>query len=153
MVGGPLREPAPQVVVDRLAAIGADIWAIALDLANARLATEREALEKTRAELEAGRDEAAGLADKLVTEVESLQSSLARAEAAEAGLRLEADELRASLAAAVARADIADVKAHEIELRANELRTELDRAHDKDRRAQDDIERLSNGLICAGQDR
>ena len=49
----PLREPAPQAVADRLAELGADVWAVALDLANARLAVEREALEKARAELEA----------------------------------------------------------------------------------------------------
>jgi hypothetical protein len=42
----PLREPAPQAVADRLAELGADVWAVALDLANARLAVEREALEK-----------------------------------------------------------------------------------------------------------
>mgnify|MGYP000931500457 FL=1 len=38
----PLREPAPQAVADRLAELGADVWAVALDLANARLAVERE---------------------------------------------------------------------------------------------------------------
>ena len=53
----PLREPAPQAVADRLAELGADVWAVALDLANARLAVEREALEKARVELEADRAE------------------------------------------------------------------------------------------------
>ena len=50
----PLREPAPPLVMERLAEVGADIWAAALDLANARLNSEREALEVARAELEAG---------------------------------------------------------------------------------------------------
>jgi colicin import membrane protein len=44
---------------------------VALDLANARLAVEREALEKARAELEADRNEATELADKLASDVES----------------------------------------------------------------------------------
>jgi colicin import membrane protein len=93
----PLREPAPQAVADRLAELGADVWAVALDLANARLAVEREALEKARAELEADRNEATELADKLASDVEALQSRLASIEAAEAAARGEADELRASL--------------------------------------------------------
>lgn len=41
----PLREPAPQAVADRVAELGSDLWTIALDLANARLAVEREGSE------------------------------------------------------------------------------------------------------------
>ncbi len=104
----PLREPAPQAVADRLAELGADVWAVALDLANA--------------ELEADRAEATELADKLAGDVEALQSHLALIKAAEAAARGEADELRGQLAAAEARAQ-------EIERRADDLRTELDRAH------------------------
>ena len=70
----PLREPAPQAVADRLAELGADVWAVALDLANARLAVEREALEKARAELEADRNEATELADKLAGEAGELDA-------------------------------------------------------------------------------
>ena len=125
----PLREPAPQAVADRLAELGADVWAVALDLANARLAVEREALEKARAELEADRNEATELADKLAGDVEQLQSRLASIEAAEAAARGEADELRASLTAAQEQAHTAEARAQEIERRAGELRTELDRAH------------------------
>jgi hypothetical protein len=125
----PLREPAPQAVADRLAELGADVWAVALDLANARLAVEREALEKARAELEADRAEATELADKLAGDVEALQSRLASIEAAEAAARGEADELRGQLAAAQEQAHTAEARAQEIERRAGELRTELDRAH------------------------
>jgi colicin import membrane protein len=147
--GAPLREPAPQAIADRVAALGADVWAIALDLANARLAVEREGLGKARTELEAGRDEAAELADKLANELESLQSRLSHVEAAEAGLRVEIGELRASLTAAQARADIAEVKAHEISLRANDLRIELDRAHENDQLAREEAKRLSDALLAA----
>ena len=73
----PLREPAPQAVADRLAEVGAEVWGIALELANARLASEREALEKARTDLEADRAEATELADRLAAQVEELQSRLA----------------------------------------------------------------------------
>lgn len=118
----PLREPAPQAVADRLAEVGAEVWSIALELANARLAAEREALDKARADLEADRAEATELADRLAAQVEELQSRLASIEAAEQAARIEADDLRNQLAAA-------QEQAHTAEARAAELRTELDRAH------------------------
>ena len=99
----PLREPAPQAVADRLAELGSDLWTIALDLANARLAAEREGLEKARAELEADRAEATELADRLAAQVDDLQSRLASIEAAEAAARGEANKLRGQLAAAQER--------------------------------------------------
>lgn len=125
----PLREPAPQAVGDRLAEVGADIWAMALGLANSRLAAERESLEKARADMEAAQAEAAELADKLAGEVEALQSRLASIVAAEQAARTEADELRTKLTAAQEQAHTAEARAVEIERRAGELRTELDRAH------------------------
>lgn len=128
-VATPLREPAPTAVSDRLVELGADVWAIALDLANARLAVEREALEKARIELESDRAEATELADKLADDVEDLQSRLASIEAAEAAARSETIELRGQLAAAQEQAHMAEARAREIERRAGELRTELDRAH------------------------
>lgn len=118
----PLREPAPQAVADRLAEVGAEVWSIALELANARFAAEREALDKARADLEADRAEATELADRLAAQVEELQSRLASIEAAEQAARIEADDLRNQLAAA-------QEQAHTAEARAAELRTELDRAH------------------------
>lgn len=147
--GGPLREPAPQAVSDRMGMLGAEVWAVALDLANTRLAAEREGLEKARAELESGRDEAAELADKLANEVETLQSSLALVEAAEAGLLNEVGELRANLTAAQTRTEIAEMKAYEIGLRASELRAELDRAHEYVQQAREESARLSGALLAA----
>lgn len=125
----PIREPAPQAVADRLAEVGAEVWSIALELANARLAAEREALDKARADLEADRAEATELADRLAGQVDELQSRLASIEAAEAAARGEADTLRDQLAAAQEQAHTAAARAQEIERRAAELRTELDRAH------------------------
>ena len=135
----PLREPAPQAVADRLAELGADVWAVALDLANARLAVEREALEKARAELEADRAEATELADRLAAQVDDLQSRLASIETAEQAARIEADELRGQLAAAQEQAHTAEARAQEIERRAGELRTELDRAHQDAEQAREEL--------------
>jgi colicin import membrane protein len=125
----PLREPAPQVVTDRLAEVGAEIWSVALELANARLAAEREALEKARADLEADRAEATELADRLTGQLEEVQSLLASSQAAEQAAHSAAAELRDQLAAAQEQAHTADARAQEIERRAGELRIELDRSH------------------------
>ncbi|MEI2418528.1 DNA-binding protein [Orrella sp. JC864] len=125
----PLREPAPQAITEKLAELGSDLWAVALEMANNRLAAEREALDKARADLEADRAEATELADRLAAQVEELQSRLASIEAAEAAARGEADELRGQLAAAQEQAHTAEARAEEIERRAGELRTELDKAH------------------------
>jgi chromosome segregation ATPase len=95
----PLREPAPPLVMERLAEVGADIWAAALDLANARLNSEREALEVARAELEASRLEAAQLADQLTVEVEDAKSRLEALQASENAMQAQLGELKQTLAA------------------------------------------------------
>lgn len=118
----PMREPAPQAVTDKLAELGADLWGVALEMANTRLAAEREALEGVRVEMEAARQEAAELADQLTVELDETKSRLASIEAAEAAARGGADALRDELAAMRERVATA-------EARAGELRTELDHAH------------------------
>ena len=57
----PTSEPAPQVVTDRLAELGGEIWALSLEVANGRLAAEREALDSARDQLEAEKAEARAL--------------------------------------------------------------------------------------------
>ncbi len=94
----PVREPIPSAVGDKLLEVGGEIWRIALDLANSRLAAEREALEKVRTDLEGERMEAVELADRLTAQGEELQSRLATIEAAEASARSEAEQLRGELA-------------------------------------------------------
>jgi colicin import membrane protein len=127
--GTPLREAAPQAVGERLAEVGADIWAMALELANTRLAAEREALEKARADMEAGQSEATELADKLTAEVDSLQAQCAELGVRAAASEKEAGELRGQLTVVQEQAHTAQARAVEIEHRAADLRAELDRAH------------------------
>lgn len=127
-----IREPAPQTITDKLAELGVDVWAVALDMANNRLAAEREALEVARAEMEAARQEAAELADQLTAELDEAKARIATLDAGAAASRQEAEELRLKLVAASERAATA-------EARAGELRKELDRAHREVDQARDGL--------------
>ena len=75
-LAAPLREAAPASVSDRLNVFGSEIWAIALEMANARLQSEREALELVRLELEETQAEAIDLADQLTIEIEQAQATI-----------------------------------------------------------------------------
>ncbi|MDH5859240.1 DNA-binding protein [Lampropedia aestuarii] len=117
----PLREAAPQSVVNRLNDLGTEIWAVAMELANSRLATEREALDKARQALEANRDEATALADKLSAQLEAMQGRLTVAEEASVAAQGQVKELEEALGSERVRVQTADA-------RVEELRRELDRA-------------------------
>lgn len=125
----PLREPAPAAVATRLHELGADIWGIALELANSRLSSEREALETARTQLESAQQEAAALADQLSTELETLQAQhrktsddLQAASTTIQALQQENATLSRQLATTEARAE-------ETTKRADDLRAELQHAH------------------------
>ena len=125
----PLREPAPTAVADRLAELGSEIWSHALELANGRLATEREALEAARQQLEADKAEAAELADQVTAELETVQVKMAALEVSEQAARTEAISLREQLARSGERAATAEVRVEEIEKRVADLNTELARVN------------------------
>lgn len=59
------REPAPPLLTESLEQLASDVWGQALILANGRLSSEREALEKDRSEVEAECKEATEMADGL----------------------------------------------------------------------------------------
>lgn len=125
----PLREPAPSAVADRLTELGAEIWTSALELANGRLVTEREALEAARLHLEAEKAEAAELADQVTAELEVAKIALLSASSAEQAARSECDTLRQALAEQKLQAATSEARAHEIEKRANDLNAELARVN------------------------
>lgn len=123
----PLREAPPQAVVDLLSNLGVEVWSAALSLANARLASERAALDEARVQLEADKTEAAELADQVSTELDALKAERAAQDAEIARLRHAAEErdaatgqLTQSLASANARLD-------EVARRADQLNAELER--------------------------
>ena len=123
----PIREAAPQTVIDLLSGLGAEVWSAALTLANGRLASERTALEEARVQLEAEKTEAAELADQVSAELDALKTERAAQEAEISKLRKSAEEsdteargLAQNLASANARLD-------EVAKRADQLNAELER--------------------------
>lgn len=125
----PHREPAPQVVLDKLTAVAAEIWAAALEAANTRLAAEREALAQAKNEMEAERAEAVELADTLSAELEAEKARSASLQAAEAAAGRDAEMLREQVASSGERAATAQARAEEIARRADDLNAELTRVN------------------------
>jgi chromosome segregation ATPase len=124
----PIREPAPSVITDRLSSLGSELWAAALELANARLQSEREALELARQEAEETRKEAAALADALAADLDKAQAenadlsnqlaaSLAKHEQQQAIINQE------TVAAIESRhrAELAEAARAELKVRADQL--------------------------------
>lgn len=66
----PLQEPPPAAVAEKFSGLLAEVWAAALGMANARLASEREALEAARVELEDERRQAAELAAQVSADLD-----------------------------------------------------------------------------------
>lgn len=110
----PLREPAPQVITDRLTALGAELWAVAQEMATARLTTEREALESARVELESARVEATELADQLSAELEAAQATCAELESAVEASRQDALTLHDQVVAHQERTTAAEGRAADL---------------------------------------
>lgn len=96
-------EPLPALISDRLMRVGIDMWASAQETANARLENERAALESERALHDAGRQEAAALADQLSTNIEHLQASQQALEHTLASTQGELAQMQRALAVAEAR--------------------------------------------------
>jgi chromosome segregation ATPase len=119
----PIREPLPSVIAEKLDMLGGDLWAAALEMANARLAAESDALEAARQQIEAARQETVELADQLTSELDQAKSRIVELEAAEETGKGRVEGLRAEVVAANQRVAIA-------EARSEELRLELSRSHD-----------------------
>jgi chromosome segregation ATPase len=125
----PAREPAPAVVGERLSEVAGEIWALALQVANERLAGEREAFDAARALAEQEKVEAVELADAVTAELETLQGKFSVLEEGERTARQEVAALREQLAASRERAATAEARAAEIERRADDLNAELARVN------------------------
>ncbi len=123
------REPLPQAAADQLNELGTEIWGMAVDLANGRLAAEREVLEETRLELKASQNEAAELANQVTVELEELQAKVVELEAVKQAAQSEAESLRANVATLTERVATAEARAIEIEKRASDLNAELARVN------------------------
>lgn len=129
----PLQEPPPAAVAEKFSGLLAEVWAAALGMANARLASEREALEAARVELEDERRQAAELAAQVSADLdqanqvrERLASELDAAVAAgiEQGEQLAA--VTKELADAQQRTALAEQSAKDNAHRANDLARALE---------------------------
>ncbi|QQZ31089.1 KfrA (plasmid) [Thiothrix subterranea] len=125
----PLREPAPEGISKRLDEVGAEVWAIALELANARLTSEREALEATRQQLETAQQEATELADQLSAELEALQAQHQQATQDLQTAITTLEQLRQENATLSRQLATTEARAEETTKRADDLRAELQHAH------------------------
>ena len=130
----PVRETAPQIVLDKVQSWASDMWGVALELANGRLAFERESLERVRQELEAETAEALALAEKREDERDSLQANMAaqteRATAGEARaveLGKRANEVHYDLKAERARRDEAEAARRTVEAELSTQRADVAR--------------------------
>lgn len=124
----PLQEPPPAAVADKFSGLLAEVWAAALGLAYARLASEREALASARVELEDERRQAVELAAQVSADLdqanqvrERLASELDAAVAAgiEQGEQLET--VTKELAEAQQRMALAEQSAKDNAHRADDL--------------------------------
>lgn len=128
-------EPKPQAVTDKLSLLGDELWAIALDVANAKLKRERDTMQTVQQELEASRTEAVELSDQLNQELEQLQQQLQAQAADQLRLQTELQFMRE--------------RAISAEARAAELRTELNHAHSEATQLKQEVEAARHLVIEA----
>lgn len=122
---GPIRDPVPESITERLAMLGTDVWREALELANARLASEREALERVRADLEAQQQELGELADSLSADLEATRAALDTVEAERDDLKGEFGLQVAQLAEKAQQLASAQQRGDELAERVADLKEQL----------------------------
>lgn len=153
----PLREPAPQAISERLDVLGAELWSVALELANSRLKADREALEAARVEMDRQQAEAAELADQLAGEIEQLRAEnekltfqLGLAETSQKGLEdllaVERDENTRLKAQAEANADHIKDLHNQLDRAQQENKEQRSKAEVQHREDASEISRLLTAL-------
>ncbi len=156
----PFREPTPQALVEKLTELGGDVWSIALEVANGRFASDRDAMEIERQDMDVARQEVSELADQLTIELDEAKSLLESTRNNESSIREEVGLLRIELSSMKERAAIAEARAEELrkateqaERRESDLRSELDReraqAAEKVTLMAEQIEQLTRSLAAA----
>ena len=122
-----IQVAVPQAITDLLSGLGSDVWSAALELANGRLTTEREALEEARLQLEAEKAEAAELADQLSAELESMKAEPSVQDTDLTSLRNALEECDAAAGIQTQSLASANARLEEVTTRANQLNAELAR--------------------------
>lgn len=123
-----LQEPPPVAVTEKFGGLLAEVWAVALQMANARLASEREALEAARVQLVDEQRQAADLAaqvsadlDQAIQERDRLASALDAAVAAGTEQGEQLASITKDLADAQQRTALAEQSAKDHAQRADDL--------------------------------
>ena len=107
----PLREAAPAAVTERMGELAAEVWGVAIGMANDRLASEREALEVARQEMEQAQAEAVELADQVAADLDAARAQIEQQAAALKQAEAQAVQLAAALEAAhTAQAALAEAQ-------------------------------------------
>ena len=124
----PIREVAPAAVAERMAEVAGEVWSIAQGMANDRLASEREALDAARQEMEQAQAEAAELADQLASDLDTAKAVIeqqAQAAALQAGeierQAADAARLNSALSVATTAASTAEASLAEVRTRVDQL--------------------------------
>ena len=139
----PMREAAPQAVAERMTELASEVWGIAQAMANDRLASEREALEAMRRELEQSQEEAAELADTLAAEIDEARAIIARM-SAEATKQAEVCAAQSTqLVVAQDAAHAAEAALVESRQRANELADLLGQEREALKEARDEAKKAA----------
>lgn len=121
--------PPPSAVTEQLADLGTEIWSLALEMANGKLAAERDALEEKRTGLEAEKMEAVELANQVTAELEVSQRKIADSEAAKRAALSDLSALQVQAALLSERSAAAEARAEEAGKRADDLNIELTRVN------------------------
>ncbi len=144
----PIREAAPAAVIERMGELAAEVWGVAIGMANDRLASEREALEATRQEMEQAQKEAAELADQVAADLDAARAQIdSQAEALK-----QAEAQAAQLAAAQEAAHTAQAALAEAQKRADGLAALLEQERAATKEAQAKAEKaLTDAAKLAGK--
>lgn len=122
----------PNAINDRLQALGADMWQNAIDIANDRLAKERDALELIKA--------------KAQNDVDQLEASVKTLEAEYNDLMLKLDELASGAEVSAVKAEQAIAARDEINELLNDARHQLELERTKANTAQEQLAEIRIAL-------
>ena len=144
----PMREAAPAAVTERMGELAAEVWGVAIGMANDRLASEREALEVARQEMEQAQAEAVELADQVAADLDAARAQI---ESQAAALK-QAEAQAAQLAAAQEAAHTAQAALAEAQKRADGLAALLEQERAATKEAQAKAEKaLTDAAKLAGK--
>lgn len=144
----PLREAAPAAVTERMGELAAEVWGVAIGMANDRLASEREALEVARQEMEQAQAEAVELADQVAADLDAARAQIEQ----QAAALKQAEAQAVQLAAALEAAHTAQAALAEAQKRADGLAALLEQERAATREAQAKAEKaLTDAAKLAGK--